>query len=286
LLSCGTLGLVGVLDALTGDEIFFGVFYLTPVSIAAWYAGRRWGIAFALVCSVVWFTVERAGGYSFPHAAIPVWNAFVRLVFFLVIALLLAALRSHLQQESRLARTDPLTGLLNARAFRLRLTHDLAVTERTGHALTLAYVDLDDFKRVNDAAGHAEGDRLLRIVADRLTQGTRRSDTVARLGGDEFGLVLPATDLDGAEALVLGLAQMLGQLTAAGTPVTCSIGAAVFQTLPDDAETAIAAADRLMYEAKKAGKNTLVAGLHSKSQLDMVRDLRAPAEKTYIRVVQ
>lgn len=284
LLSCGTLAVVGVLDALTGNEISFGVFYLTPVSIAAWYAGRRWGIAFALLCSVVWFAVEWNGGYSFSNAAVPAWNAFVRLVFFLVVALLLAALHAHLQKESQLARTDPLTGLLNARAFRERLTHDIAVTERNGGALTLAYIDVDDFKRVNDMAGHGEGDRLLRTIADRLTKGTRRADTVARLGGDEFGLVLPATDLDGAETLLVGLSEMLGQMTAAGGPVTCSIGAAVFHALPDDAETAVAAADDLMYEGKKSGRNALVVGLYSKSHLEVVRDLRAPAEETRGRV--
>lgn len=286
LLSCGTLALVGALDALIGHEISFGVFYLTPVSIAAWYAGRRWGIAFALLCSVVWFVVEWNGGYSLSNAAIPVWNAFVRLVFFLVVALLLAALHAHLQKESQLASTDPLTGLLNGRAFRQCLTQGLAVTERNGGALTLAYVDVDDFKRVNDNAGHGEGDRLLRTIADRLTKGTRRADTVARLGGDEFGLVLPATDLDGAETLLLFLSETLGQMTAAGGPVTCSIGAAVFHALPEDVETAIAAADRLMYEAKKCGGNTLVAGLYSTSHLEVARDHNALAEETRVRVLQ
>ncbi|MDZ7770065.1 MAG: GGDEF domain-containing protein [Woeseiaceae bacterium] len=185
-----------------------------------------------MLCSVVWFAIEWNDGYSFSNAAVPAWNAFVRLVFFLVVAQLLAALHTHLQKERQLARTDPLTGLLNARAFRERLAHDIAVTERNGGTLTLTYIDVDDSKRVNDMAGHGEGDQLLRSMADRLTKGTRRADTVARLGGDEFGLVLPATDLDGAETLLLGLAEILAQMTAAGGPVTCSIGAAVFHALP------------------------------------------------------
>jgi len=261
--SFGTLVIFGVLDYLTGFEISFAVFYLVPVTIAAWFAGRRWGFVFACASSLSWYFAETAFGYAYSHALVPVWNAFVRLVFFGVIALLLAALRGHLKAESRLAKTDPLTGLANLRYFLEQLEHDLALAERTGDPLALAYVDLDDFKRVNDTHGHGAGDKLLQAVADRLMGATRRTDTVARLGGDEFGVILPATDLDGAKAILGKIRRSLGAPFESIEQPTCSIGAVVIRDHRETSAAILSAADRLMYTAKRGGKNAFVVEVYS-----------------------
>lgn len=258
-LAAVSLALVGIADYLTGYEISFSVFYLAPVGIAAWYADRRAGVLLAIGSSVVWYVAEMGVGHPYHHPAIPVWNAFVRLSFFLIVALLLSTLRGRLHAEQRLARIDALTGLPNSRAFVEQLIHDLACAGRASKPLTLVYLDVDDFKTVNDGYGHSEGDRVLRGIGRTLIEATRRSDTVARLGGDEFALLLPATDLSGAEIFIGKLRQAFRDHSgrAAGR-VTCSIGAVEFREQLLSAEEAIAVADRVMYEAKSRGKNTAV----------------------------
>ena len=254
---------IGALDFLAGYQISFAVFYLLPVGIASWYATKSWGLALALGSSLVWYIAEIASGYPYSHPAIPIWNAIVRLTFFAIIALLLAELRIRLLSETLLAKSDSLTGLLNSRAFRERLEHDLALMGRVGKPLSLMYIDLDDFKTVNDRRGHDAGDRLLRHVANGLGESVRLTDTAARLGGDEFALILPGTDLDGAQLLVRQLAETLRHVDESGQALTCSIGAVVFDIQPGSADSAVQAADRLMYVAKANGKNGHVVEYYS-----------------------
>lgn len=264
------LALVGVLDYLTGYEISFAVFYLVPVGLAAWYASRRSGFGFALASSIVWYLVERLGA-PYVHPAIPAWNAIVRLGFFLIVAGLLSTLRERLATERQFAKTDALTGVLNARTFTEQLDRDLALARRGRSAVTLAYVDLDDFKQINDTYGHSQGDRLLSAIGRALIAGARRTDTVARLGGDEFGMILPGTDFDGAQVLIAKLRQTLGESTVSGIrPVTCSVGAVVFREAPRDPHEAIAAADRLMYSVKHHGKNQVAFGIYDRTGIEVV----------------
>ena len=167
-LALAALALVGVLDRLTGGEISFSVFYVLPVAIAAWYADRTAGVVFALASSVVWYSAELASGYPYHHPLIPIWNACVRLGFFLIISVLLSALRDRLAVEQRFARTDPLTGLLNSRAFADRLEHDLRLIDRVGSPLTLAYVDWRE-------ADHSPAASVRSFSASSLPAPTRPS---------------------------------------------------------------------------------------------------------------
>lgn len=257
-LALGALIVVAILDFLTGFQISFSVFYLVPVGLAAWYAGKYWGICLSLLASFTWYVVEGLVGPDYDHALIPVWNAWVRFVFFLVTSLLLSALRDHLAEESRMARTDGLTGLLNSRAFMEQLTHDLALNMRSQGALTVAYIDLDDFKAVNDSGGHLAGDRQLQRVAARMHAAIRHSDSAGRLGGDEFALILPSTDREGAETFLTKFLRELeaGETLAAG--VSCSVGAVTVTQGEPSADAVIARADRLMYSVKQSGKNRYV----------------------------
>ncbi len=245
---------VGILDFLTGIQISFSVFYLVPVSLAAWYAGKYWGIGLSFLASITWYAFESQVGIEYDHPLIPLWNAWVRFLFFIVTSLLLSALRDRLAEESRLARTDNLTGLLNSRAFMEQLTHDLALNARTRGALTLVYIDLDNFKAVNDSGGHRAGDRQLQRVAERMRASIRHSDSAGRLAGDEFALILPSTDREGAETL---LAKLLRDLKAGDTPaggVNCSAGALTVTQGEPSADAVIGRADRLMYSVKQSGK--------------------------------
>jgi diguanylate cyclase (GGDEF)-like protein len=133
---------------------------------------------------------------------------------------------------------------------------ELARAARAQHAVSLAYVDLDNFKWVNDQQGHAEGNRALSTVAHVIRDELRHTDVIGRVGGDEFAVLLPATDADAARKV---LSQVLSRVKAAMTehrwPITASIGAITCPRPPASADALLRAADGLMYEAKAGGKN-------------------------------
>jgi diguanylate cyclase (GGDEF)-like protein len=191
------------------------------------------------------------------HSAILAWNLVIQLGVYLALVLLLAGFRSRLEGEQQLARTDGLTQVANRRAFIEAAELELERSRRTGRPLTLAYVDCDDFKVVNDERGHAVGDVLLVTVAQTLRASTRAVDAVARLGGDEFGLLLPETDGATAQAL---LSRLRGTLLAAmqrgGWQVGFSMGAATWVTPAASVDQMMARADELMYLAKRTAKGT------------------------------
>ncbi|MCB1863855.1 MAG: diguanylate cyclase [Chromatiales bacterium] len=256
----GVIGVFGValvfgVDIAAGAEISTSVFYLAPVAVAAWYGGRRMGIAIALLSCIAWYLADTISVRAYSHPAIPVWNAIVRLGFFLTCALLLTTLREKAENDRRLARTDALTGLCTRRAFEDRLAHDLALARRSRRPITLAYVDLDNFKHVNDRHGHARGDDLLRTVGAALAAGVRQVDTAARLGGDEFAVVLPETGESVArETMEVLLNSLRARVDAMGFGVGCSVGVVTFTQAPQSVAVAVAVADALMYEVKNGGK--------------------------------
>jgi diguanylate cyclase (GGDEF)-like protein len=154
------------------------------------------------------------------------------------------------------ASTDALTGLLNHGAMQVRVREQIARAARDGQPLCSMLIDLDDFKRVNDELGHAEGDALLRRVADALRAEVRPYDQVARYGGDEFVLVLPGT----AEPAARAVAERVRNRVRAGAPLgehgpigTCSIGVAAWEPTMS-ADDLLAAADRALLLAKRTGK--------------------------------
>jgi diguanylate cyclase (GGDEF)-like protein len=254
-----SIAILGMIDHATGVEISFSIFYLAPISVAAWLGGRRAGLLLAVVAALVRGFVERQEGLRFSSPLIPLWNALVRLGFFVITAWLVADARRMHARERRLARRDALTGVANVRSFLEAVDREIARMRRSGAPLTLAYVDLDRFKRVNDTLGHAAGDGLLREVATCLTGNVRAVDVVARLGGDEFALLLPET---GASAASVVLARCLDgeRATVRGVGgaregVGATIGAVVFRRPPASAEAAIRAADDRMYQAKRAGRD-------------------------------
>ena len=250
------LALVGLLDYASGIEVSFSLFYLAPVALVAWRLGRRAGVAAALSCAAVWLWIDRLGGHQYSSPAILYWNAAVRLGFFLVVTFLLASLHRAWQQAERMNRTDPLTGIVNGRHFRELAGREAERARRYGRPFTLAFLDLDGFKQVNDRLGHAVGDELLRAAAGLLVRRLRASDVVGRLGGDEFALLLPETGPEEARGAVEKLrAALRTELAARGWPVTASVGVVTLRRAPRGAEDVLAIADGLMYEVKRAGKD-------------------------------
>lgn len=175
---------------------------------------------------------------------------------------LLATLRRRLSEEAALARRDALTGVLNTRAFLERLEYSVALSRREPRPNTLAYIDLDDFKQVNDSYGHGRGDELLRAVGQTLSESTRATDSVARVGGDEFAILFPDTDSVGPSDVLDKLRGRLEQTLAnQGVAVTCSIGAVTFPQPPASVHEAMRVADEMMYAVKRRGKHAVGLGI-------------------------
>jgi diguanylate cyclase (GGDEF)-like protein/PAS domain S-box-containing protein len=170
--------------------------------------------------------------------------------------------RKALEEQLRqLAFHDPLTLLANRSLFRNRVEHALDLTRRSGQRLAVMFLDLDNFKDVNDSLGHDAGDRLLQAAAQRLVKSTRPSDTVARLGGDEFAILLEGinegVDVERIAATITKSFQAPLMLDGSDTYIAASIGIA-FSLPGDDTEQLLRNADIAMYSAKSAGKARFV----------------------------
>jgi len=163
------------------------------------------------------------------------------------------------EQLTRQAFHDPLTGLPNRALFSDRLAHAFARADRQGFSVAVLLLDLDDFKNVNDSLGHAEGDRLLVLAAERLQNVLRGSDTAARLGGDEFVIVLengPSLSRpDRVAERVLAHLREPYRLSAAEVFVSASIGVAIREPRGDTGEEVLRNADTALYAAKSQGKD-------------------------------
>lgn len=249
---------IGYVDRLTGTEISFSIFYLLPVAFAFWRAGTWPGVAIAAVGAAVWLIADVTAGHRYAHSLIPYWNALMRGLIFLAVGLLLVRLRKALERETRLATRDALTGIGNWRHFEAVARRELGRARRSGRPLSAAYIDLDDFKTINDTFGHQAGDALLISMASALQDSVRTIDCVARLGGDEFVVLMPETDQEGACAVVERVRAVVGErVERGGWPVTLSVGLVTYERIPDSIDEVVKAADDLMYRAKKGGKNAV-----------------------------
>lgn len=258
-LSLLLVAFVGTIDYLTGREISFSVFYLIPVGFATWYLRRRFGIFICIVSAATWLGVDHASGHRLSNHAIYFWNAAVRLLFFIIVSYLLERLQLAIENQSSLAQTDALTGLMNSRAFRERCNSQIELASRHHHPLVLGYIDLDGFKGINDRFGHQVGDQVLAAVAGVLSGRLRDSDLCGRLGGDEFSVLLPNTEFAGASILFEELQQSLLELVSLNHwPISFSIGVAVFHNTVTGIDEAIQCADSLMYKVKNSGKNRIL----------------------------
>ena len=256
--SLGLVALISWLDILSGAEFSLSLFYLLPVGLSTWYAGRRWGGLIGVLSSLGWLFIDLAGQIHYTHPIFLVWNTAIRLGFFLGVVLLLAELHGSLLRERSASRTDFLTGAANPRYFYDLLEWEISRSVRYGHPFSLAYMDLDNFKQVNDQFGHLIGDETLCKVVELIRETVRSSDIIGRLGGDEFALLLPETDLEAARVIVEKVYQhLLAGMQANHWPVTFSVGVLGCQGESCNVENVLRAADLLMYTVKNNTKNAV-----------------------------
>jgi len=249
---------VSYLDYVTSNDYSLLLFYLFPISIAAWYGTRGLGLFVAVQSGIGWIAGELLDLVQV-HPLIFIWNASMRISVFLVLAFLLSSLRARLVEVSIQARTDPLTGLFNRRHLYERMEGELLRAHRHDRPMTLVSIDVDDFKTINDHYGHAAGDVVLCAVSDVLRHITREIDVAARTGGDEFVVLLIETNAVAACEVAMKLQSALRmRMDDIGRAVTFSFGAVTFEQPPDTVDEMFRLVDAQLYSAKHLGKDRLV----------------------------
>ena len=235
------------------NQISLMPFYTIPVIIATVMVGRLTGIVVSVLSALVLLLADLGNGATAYHYSLtPYWNALVRLsVFLLVVGVI--ALRKALQKEEMRCRLDPLTGIVNRRAFYELARKEIARSRRHGRALSLVFFDCNGFKQINDQFGHRTGDKVLYHVGEAIRKNIRNEDIAARWGGDEFIVLLPETDYMGAVRFVNRLNKAfvnIARQEAKG--VSASFGVKSYAMAPLSVDEMVREADELMYSAKRS----------------------------------
>jgi diguanylate cyclase (GGDEF)-like protein len=248
--------ILGVIDYGTGIELNVSLFYLIPIFMVLWFTDGEMGLVLSFASTIVGFIVNFSSGLTYSSTSIYVWNTVLRLGFYLVVVWLGSTLKKTYTVNLELARSDYVTGAVSIRYFYELAQIEIKRAQRHRQPFTLAYIDLDNFKAVNDRLGHSTGDRVLRAVTDAIGRQVRPSDTLARLGGDEFALLMPETDGDSAKTVINRIhASLLEEMLRNGWMVTFSLGVVTFNEDPKSVDMMVKMADNAMYSVKAAGKN-------------------------------
>lgn len=250
--------LVATIDQLTPQALTLSLLYVVPLVLAAWFTGERCGAVIAILSATLWLATEMPHLKSNDSLLMLYWNMAMLLGILLTINHLLGALKGAYDREKCLARTDALTGITNRRYFTELLQAEVLRSRRYRYPLTVAYIDVDNFKAVNDQHGHGTGDLLLSLIAQAMNSQVRSIDVVSRLGGDEFAIMLPQTGPKQAKIVLPRVQQKLMQIVEDhGWPISFSMGVATFIRLPRTAKELVSQADYLMYNVKTRGKNRI-----------------------------
>lgn len=258
--------LVGLIDYLTGAEMEFSVFYLLPIFVVTWYAGSLYGLLAAIVSTVVYYAVDILSGSEYSKPFIAYWNAAIPLAIFLIVTLLLAALKRAYARGRKLSLTDNLTGAIDTRSFSELATQEIERARVNRQPLTVAYLDLDALRSVNDSLGKSVGDKVLSSVVKQAQRELRDADTIARLGGDEFAILMPVFDQEDAkEAVGRVQARLLKEMKKKKWPITFTIVVLTCYKIPQSSDELIKRLEDLMATAKQAGKDSVTYVLNGEA---------------------
>lgn len=256
---------VGWLDASVDPDVGFSLFYLLPVAAIAWRWGLGPAMAAACLAGLTRF-VSGLIGRGEEALLLVLWNSLNHLAVFMATGLFLALLRRErarlarlLSLETELASTDPLTGLPNWRGLSDHLRREISRSLRHNVPLCVGYLDLDNFKQINDKYGHGTGDMLLRKIGALFREAIRPEDLAARVGGDEFVLVFNSPDPVAAGRLgqrLICRIEILGR-EYPDCSLGASLGVACFPIPPERPEELVSRADAAMYQAKQECKGTI-----------------------------
>ncbi|HEY3308734.1 MAG TPA: GGDEF domain-containing protein [Desulfuromonadaceae bacterium] len=202
--------------------------------------------------------IDQATSFN-TRSTLHLWNLLVEFIFLVIMSLLFSALRKTLEKERSLASIDQLTGAINRRTFFELAEYEINRSRRYKRPFSIAYIDLDNFKAINDKFGHHVGDQVLITVVATIRANLRSYQILSRFGGDEFVILLPEAD---EEATLLFLAKIRVRLQQAmdarNWPIGTSIGAVIYLEPPATVDEIVGKADELMYNAKRSGKSNIL----------------------------
>lgn len=244
---------VALVDFYTGAELSFSLFYLIPIAFYSFAFSASVGISAAFISAALWLLVEVLTAHPV-DTFVYVWNTIIRLGFFLLPAIMLKSL----EQERIHARTDFLTAAINNRYFNEILEREIERSIRYKHPFTIAFIDMDNFKTINDTFGHLYGDKMLRTIAEKMKSLLRKTDIIARVGGDEFAILLPeANEKDARIAMAHLFSKITEEMSSNKSPVTFSVGVLTLSAPNISADKILGIVDKMMYVVKNNGKNNI-----------------------------
>ena len=249
---------IAFFDYITGPQLGSSLLYVIPIVLVARLGSKVSAWTTLILAAIGWMVVDVLTTPTYTGVFVPLWNTLTRVAFFIFALVAVRNTEQQLRSARIMALSDPLTGLPNRQFLLIMLGAARARLERYGTPITLAYMDIDDFKLVNDRHGHVTGDRLLQAVADVLAEAVRDTDTVARIGGDEFLVLLPDADRETAGSILARVRNALREI--ALTPdvaVSYSIGACTFYVPQESLEAMVRKADEQMYRVKRSGKDAV-----------------------------
>lgn len=264
ILAVALLGCIGLIHYFLGPEITLSLSYLIPVAVASWYIGTRFGLFVSVLSVAVWIFVEIALNQPYSSFRSYCLYGVARMSFCVGVTFLLGRLNNALSVERTLSRIDYLTGLMNWRSFYELASTEIERCNRYGSSFTTAYIDIDNFKDINDQFGHATGDNVLQAIADTMKMNIRKVDILARLGGDEFVILFPEIEEKAASTAIQKIKNALTQHKYLKKfSITFSIGILTCKENSPNVDRTITLVDSLMYSAKKRGKNEITQSIYS-----------------------
>jgi diguanylate cyclase (GGDEF)-like protein len=249
--------LLGIFDLQTGVEGHFLLLYLVPIFIGSWFVSREVGVYLACFGSLIWFAADSLGGRTYSSAWIAYWNMVTRTSVFVLFAVTQAQLRTKLNELSKLASRDLLTGLPNGHAF-----YQLAAKEMDRafglEPMTLACIDVTGFHWVNHRFGYPMGDQMVCKIAHTIKQHVPRPDLVGRMAGTSFAVLLPNVASETANFVLEGVHHALNEERRKFShPLTFFISAIACTKAPRTVAELLHEADAQMTRMKGGKKDSL-----------------------------
>lgn len=267
-LSCLIILGIGCLRFFLEANLSVQILYLIPIFWVSWVAGWKMGFLLSIGASFaefLGFTLGKNAGISPP---LLYWNVGSSLFLFLGAAYLTGSFQAIKQKNKEISQIDPLTGVPNGNCFFDRADMEIKRARRYPRPFTVAYLDIDHFRRVNEHFGHSIGDALLKTLADLLKTQLRATDTPARLGGDEFAILLPETGFEASQFAIRRIQKVLTDaMHKNGWEITFTLGIVTFLHPPSHVDAMLNRVEHVMHSAKHSSKNHLRHELYEKPSI-------------------